>query len=254
VSGGRVALVTGGGSGIGRAAALAHARAGARVVIADVDGPGGEESAQEIGRAGGEAVFVSTDVSDGTQVQRAVSLAADRYGSLDWAFNCAGIQGPLVETTDLAEADWAATIAVNLTGVWLCMKHEIRQMLAQGGGAIVNAASNFGLVGAPRMAAYAASKHGVLGLTKVAALEYARRGIRVNAVCPSTIRTPMIDKALAADPETSEAVLAELEAGLPMGRLGTAQEVGAAVVWLCSGDAGFVTGAALAVDGGYVAR
>jgi NAD(P)-dependent dehydrogenase (short-subunit alcohol dehydrogenase family) len=254
VSAERVAMVTGGASGIGRAAAAAFARAGAAVVVGDRDVDGGRESVAEIERAGGRAVFVELDVTDLDQVVAAVGTAERTFGGLDWAFNCAGIQGPLTEVAEFDEEAWAQTIAVNLTGVWRCMKHEIQLMLEHGGGAVVNAASNFGLVAAPGMAAYSSSKHGVLGLTKVAAIEYATRGIRVNAVCPGTIDTPMVAKVLNADPVAGAHLLDELKKAHPVGRLGTADEVAATVVWLCSDSASFVTGVALPVDGGYTIR
>jgi NAD(P)-dependent dehydrogenase (short-subunit alcohol dehydrogenase family) len=250
----RVALVTGGASGIGRAAAAAFAQAGAAVVVGDRDPDGGRESVADIERAGGRAVFAELDVTDLDQVVAAVGTAARTFGGLDWAFNCAGIQGPLTETAEFDEEAWARVLAVNLTGLWRCMKHEIPLMLERGGGAIVNAASNFGLVAAARMAAYAASKHGVLGLTKVAAIEYATRGVRVNAVCPGTIDTPMVAKVLDADPVAGADLLEQLKQAHPIGRLGAADEVAAAVVWLCSDSASFVTGVALPVDGGYTIR
>ena len=250
----RVALVTGGGSGIGRATALAFAREGARIVVADVDVEGGQETVRMIKEAGGGAVFVQADVSKADEVEAMVKRAVQAYGRLDCAFNNAGITGPsFLRTPDWSEEDWQRVIAINLTGVWLCMKYEIPQMLKQGGGAIVNTSSAAGLVGSPlgmSGAAYVASKHGVVGLSKTAALEFARDGIRVNAVCPSWIHTPMAERLTRGDPELE----ARVSARYPMGRAGTPEEVAEAVVWLSSDEASFVTGHALAVDGGYVAQ
>jgi len=250
--GGKVALGTGGSSGIGRACALAFAQEGARVAVADVAVARGEETVRMIKKAGGEAILVKTDVSNPAAVEAMVDKVVDVYGSLDYAFNNAGIGGRLfVPTADYVEEIWDRVIAINLKGVWLCMKYEIRQMLKQGAGAIVNTSSGAGLVGSRNVgAAYAASKHGVLGLTKTAALEYARSGIRVNAVCPTLIRTPMGDDLYGTDPQRQ----AQFADRLPIGRLGTPEEVAEAVVWLCSDAASFVTGHALSVDGGFVAQ
>ncbi len=247
---GKVALVTGGAAGIGRASALAFARAGARVVVADIDLSAGEETARLIREAGGEATFVAADVSRAAAVEALVAAAVARYGRLDCAHNNAGVTAGGF-THRLTEAAWDRVMAVNLKGVWLCMKYELAQLLRQrAGGAIVNTSSASGLVGFAGAAAYAASKHGVLGLTRTAALEYAPRGIRVNAVCPSLIRTAMLEQTLATSVE-GEARLVALE---PMGRLGTPEEVAGPVVWLCSDAASFVTGHALAVDGGALAQ
>ena len=251
---GKVALVTGGASGIGRATACRFASAGARVVVADADEALARETVALIEAAGGEALPVRVDVRVSDEVEGAVRLAVERFGGLDFAVNSAGIQGPLLATADYAEADWAAVIGINLTGVWLCMKHELRQMLASGGGAIVNVASNFGLVGSESMPAYCASKHGVLGLTKAAALDYAHSGIRVNAICPGATATPLVTKILEADPARGEELIAGITAALPLGRMARPEEVATAAVWLCSDEAAFVAGAALSVDGGYVAR
>ncbi len=248
----KVALVTGGASGIGRAAAAAFAREGARVVVADSAVAEGEETVRRIRAVGGTAVFVPVDVSRGDEVERMVRRGVEAYGRLDCAFNNAGIQGELAQTAECSEENWQEVITVNLTGVWLCMKHEIPYMLRQGGGAIVNTASNFGLVGSSGMPAYAASKHGVLGLTKVAALEYAKAGIRVNAVCPGPTQTPMVDRILRQQPELASRLVDTVKARVPLGRMGGPEEVAEAVVWLCSDAAVFVTGAALAVDGGFV--
>ena len=247
---GKVALVTGGGSGIGRATALAFARQGARVVVADVAVSGGEETVQRIQNAGGEAIFLRTDVSQAAEVEALIAKAVSTYGRLDCAHNNAGIEGVEARTADYPEDDWDRVIAINLKGVWLCMKYEIPHMQQQGGGAIVNTASIAGLVGAQRMPAYVASKHGVAGLTKAAALEYAKAHIRVNAVCPGVIRTPMVERLL----DRHARAESRLTAFEPIGRFGTPEEVAEAVVWLCSDAASFVTGHTMAVDGGIMAQ
>lgn len=246
----KVALITGGSSGIGRSSALAFAREGAKVVVVDVNVEGGEETARMIQGSGGESIFVRTDVSRAVEVAAMVSKAVATYGRLDCAHNNAGVGSDQCPTADCTEEVWNRIIGVNLKGVWLCMKYEIPQMLRQGKGAIVNTSSVAGLVGFRNYAAYAASKHGVLGLTKVATLDYASAGIRINAVCPGTILTPMVKAAFARRPERE----AEDLAAHPIGRFGTPEEVAEAVVWLCSDAASFVTGHALAVDGGLVAR
>lgn len=246
---GKVALVTGAGSGIGRASALAFAARGAKVVVSDIAAAEGEETVRLVQAAGGEAAFVKADVSRAPDVQALIAAAVKTYGRLDYAHNNAGLEGFAAPTADCTEENWGRVIAVNLTGAWLCLKHEIPQMLAQGGGAIVNTASAAGLVGLKRFPAYAASKHGIVGLTKTAALEYAKAGIRINAVCPGFIQTAMVARQAGGRPE----VAAQLAAAAPMARLGTPEEVAAAVVWLCSDEAAFVTGHALTVDGGIVA-
>jgi NAD(P)-dependent dehydrogenase (short-subunit alcohol dehydrogenase family) len=248
---GKVALVTGGGSGIGRATALAFAREGATVVVADVAVAGGEETVQLIYQAGAQATFCKADVSQASEVEALINKTVSTYGRLDCAHNNAGIEGVAARTADYPEEDWDRVIATNLKGVWLCMKYEILHMQPQGGGAIVNTASIAGLVGAQRMPAYVASKHGVAGLTKAAALEYSRAGIRVNAVCPGVIRTPMVERFFFSHHPRAESRLTAAE---PIGRLGTPEEVAAAVVWLCSDAASFVTGHTMAVDGGLVAQ
>jgi NAD(P)-dependent dehydrogenase (short-subunit alcohol dehydrogenase family) len=247
---GKVALVTGGASGIGRATALTFAREGAKLIVADTNAEGGYQTVHLIMEKGGEAIFVATDVSQAIAVQALVAKAVATYGRLDCAHNNAGISGGHSARTAAYPADlWHQVIAVNLTGVWLCMQAELEQMRRQGGGAIVNTASIAGLVGYPGASAYVASKHGVVGLTKTAAVEYATEGIRVNCVCPGYIATPMTAAGMD-DP----ARLARLIAREPIGRVGTPEEVAEAVVWLCSDAASFVTGHTMTVDGGFVAQ
>ena len=247
---GKIALVTGGGSGIGRATCVALSREGAKVVVSDVAVEGGQETVRLVEAAGGETVFVRADVAHAADVDALVQRAVETYGRVDCAFNNAGIAGAAARTADYTQKDWDRVLAINLTGVWLCMKFELRQMLAQGGGAIVNTASVAGLVGFRGGPAYVAAKHGVNGLTKTAALEYAKSGIRVNAVCPGVIRTPMFERGVQADPR----IEAGMTAREPIGRLGQAEEIAEAVVWLCSDAASFVTGHPMAVDGGWVAQ
>ena len=248
----KVALVTGGASGIGRATALTFAREGARLIIADMNEDGGQQTVHMITENSGEATFVQVDVTQATEVEAMISKAIETYGRLDCAHNNAGIGSrPRVLIHELPEESWDQVIGINLKGVWLCMKYEIIQMLKQGGGALVNTASIMGLVGSwSRSGAYNASKHGVVGLTKTAALEYAKSGIRVNAVCPGYIRTPLIEEALTSNPEM-EAQIIERH---PVGRMGRPEEIAEAVVWLCSDAASFVTGHTMTVDGGYVAQ
>lgn len=246
----KVVLVTGGGSGIGRETAVLFAQHGAHVAVADVDAGGGQETAQMIAGAGGSALFVPADVSQAAQVENMVRQVVARYGRLDIACNNAGIEGHTVRTADVSEADFDRIMAVNVKGVWLCLKHEIPQMIAQGGGVIVNIASVAGLVGTHSMPVYGASKHAVIGLTKSAALEYARKNIRINAVCPSVIDTPMVRRGFDEFPQFVEAT----KRINPMRRLGKAAEVAAAVLWLCSDAASFVNGVALPVDGGFTAQ
>ena len=246
---GKVSLITGGGSGIGKASALAFAREGSKGVGADVNVEGGEQTVRLIQDTGGEATFVRADVSNSGDVSDMVSHAVQTYNRLDCAFNNAGISGGRGRIHEYTEDDWSRVLNINLTGVWLCMKYEIIQMLKQGGGAIVNTASVMGLVGGSRSPAYGATKHGVVGLTKTGAVDYAQEAIRINAVCPGYIRTPMIEQGILSDPVAEERVVSRH----PMHRLGTPEEIAEAVVWLCSDAASFVTGHAMTVDGGYVA-
>ncbi len=250
---GRAGLITGAGSGIGRAAALKFASEGAKVVIADVDMAGSETTRAMIDQIGGEAICVRTDVTQAAEVEALVQETVGTFGRLDFAFNNAGIAGDIVPLTDYSEELWDRVIGINLKGVWLCMKYEIRQMLSQspGGGAIVNTASVMGLISsATNPVAYTASKHGVIGITKNAALAYAESGVRVNAVCPGYIMTPLVAGVFERHPERK----AQIVADHPVGRLGVPEEVSEAAVWLCSDAASFVNGTAMTVDGGYVAH
>jgi NAD(P)-dependent dehydrogenase (short-subunit alcohol dehydrogenase family) len=246
---GKTALVTGGGSGIGRAAAMEFANWGASVVVSDVDLPSAKQTAAAIEASGGTAASVRTDVSVDSEVEAMVDFTVATYGGLDFAFNNAGIAGPMATTVTYSEADFDQVIAVNLKGVWLCMKYEIPRMLDRGAGSIVNTASIAGLVGGAS-AAYNASKHGVIGMTKQAALEFSGKGVRVNAVCPSIILTPMIEGVFDAQPELE----AEWMRNEPIGRFAPPEEVATAVAWLCSKGASYITGHALPVDGGWLAR
>lgn len=246
---GKIALVTGGGGGIGRATALAYAREGAKVAVADINGDAARAVAAEIVALGGDAIGIAADVAKGDQVAAMVQQTVARYGRLDIAFNNAGIE---IENKPLAQATeeiFDRLMSVNVKGIWLCMKHEIEQMLAQGGGVIVNTASVAGLVGAPLQPLYAASKHAVVGMTKTAAAEYGRKGIRINSVCPGIIRTEMMERAIAREPKREQHVAK----AHPIGRLGEAEDIAGAVVFLSSDDAAFVLGHQLAVDGGLTA-
>jgi len=246
---GKVALVTGGTSGIGRETSILFARKGARVVVAGRREIEGKETIDLIRRAGGEGIFVRADVSRASEVKALVEKTVSAYGGLDYAFNNAGIEGHWVPIVEQTEDEWDQTIDINLKGTWLCLKYELQQMLKQGrGGVIVNNASISGFIGSYGSATYAASKHGVLGLTKAAALEVARNGIRVNAVCPAAVETPMADRLFGA-PEVRKKVLGFY----PIARFGKPIEVAEAVLWMCSGAAGFMTGQSLVLDGGFLA-
>lgn len=246
---GKVTLVTGGGSGIGKATALAFAREGTKVVVADIDERGGKDTCRLIKEIGMEAIFFESDASKSLEVEAMVKRTVEVYGRLDFAINNAGIEGNYIPLIDYPEEIGLKLLSINLVGVWFCMKYEIPQMLRQGGGAIVNVASVAGLIGAPGLSLYSASKHGVIGLTKTAALENAKMGIRINAVCPGVINTPITDRILSDHPEIRELFL-----GMhPIGRFGEPLEVAEAVVWLCSDSASFVTGSAMVIDGGVTA-
>lgn len=245
----KVALVTGGGSGIGRAASLAFAREGARVVVCDIEAVGGRETVSLIREAGGEALFVEADISRTADVEEMLNQAVRAYGGLNCAFNNAGISIGSVSTVVCTEAQWDSIMNVNLRGVWLCMKYEIPVMLKNGGGAIVNTSSYAGLTGSKlSSAAYSASKHGVIGLTKTAAIEFAQQGIRINAICPGATRTPLLLRRLTYDP-TIETKAASLN---PSNRMGLPEEIAEVAVFLCSDAASFVTGVAIPVDGGQI--
>jgi len=246
---GKVAIVTGASSGIGRSSALLYAREGAKVVVSDVDEGGGQETVRLIQAAGGEAFFVKTDVANPTDCESLVRKTAEKYGRLDFACNNAGIGGEQNLTADYSIEGWQKVIAVNLSGIFYCMKFEIPAMLKAGEGAIVNMASILGQVGFAGAPAYVAAKHGVIGLTQNAAIEYAARGIRVNSIGPAFIKTPMI-----ASLEQNTQALNMLVGLHPIGRLGLPEEVAELVIWLSSTRASFVTGAYYPVDGGYLAR
>jgi NAD(P)-dependent dehydrogenase (short-subunit alcohol dehydrogenase family) len=247
---GQVALVTGAGKGMGLATARAFARSGASVVLADIDGDLASREAQEIVSEGGSAIGSACDVADEAQVAAMVDQTVSEFGRLDMAFNNAGIQVPPSDAADEPIDNFERVTAVNQRGVWACMKHELRVMREQGSGAIVNCSSLGGLVGLPERAAYHGTKHAVIGMTKSAGVEYAPRGIRINAVCPGTIDTPMVQDMLAGQPDAMAAIMKEQS----IGRLGRAEEVADAVLWLCSPGASFVIGTALPVDGGFTAH
>ncbi len=244
----KVIIVTGGSFGIGKATAIAFAKQGAKIVIADwAENP---ETIAFIKDLGNDVIFIKCDVSRSDEVKSMVEKTIATFGRLDYAFNNAGIEGNTALTPDCTEDNWDKTIAINLKGVWLCMKYEIPEMLKQGKGVIINCSSVAGLVGFEGLPAYVASKHGVVGLTKTAALECAKHGIRINAVCPGVIQTPMIDRLTGKKKEAIEQYTA-LE---PLGRFGQPEEIANAVLWLCSDEASFVTGHGMAVDGGFVAK
>jgi NAD(P)-dependent dehydrogenase (short-subunit alcohol dehydrogenase family) len=246
----KVALVTGAGSGIGRAVAVRLAAAGAKVIVTDFNEDAGARTCAELKKSGAEAAWRLTDVSKTDEVQELVAFTTRTFGRLDCAVNNAGIQGELASTAECSEQNWDRIVDTNLKGVFLCMKYELQEMLRRGSGAIVNIASNFGLVGSPQMPAYSASKHGVVGLTKTAAIEVAARGIRVNAVCPGPTLTPLAEAVIKDTPGIIDAI----NSRLPIGRMASPEEIAQAVAWLCSDEAVFVVGGIFPVDGGYVAQ
>jgi len=246
----RVAIVTGAASGIGRATALFFARQGIKVLAADLDEKGGQETVDLICLHRGAALFFKADISQSGQVKAMVEKAVTTYGRLDYAFNNAGIEGESAQTAECSEANWDLVTGTNLKGTWLCMKHELPHMLRHGQGAIVNNASIAGLVGFQGIPAYCASKGGVIQLTRTAALEYASSGIRINAVCPGAVQTPMLTRSFGDDPEAEKAFMAQV----PMRRAGKPEEVAEAVFWLCSEAASYVHGHMLVVDGGWIVQ
>lgn len=246
----KTVLVTGGSTGIGRATAQILGAEGARVIIADVQDAEGANTVKLVADAGGVAEYMHVDVSDYDAVSAAIAAIVDKHGSLDGAFNNAGIEGPTARITDVTMADWDRVIRVNLTGVFICLKAELEQMMKQGGGSIVSTASAAGLIGIPGAASYNASKHGVVGLTKTVALEYATKNIRVNAVCPGFIETPMLNRVTDASVKIREQMIG----AVPMKRVAAPSEIGETVAWLLSDKASYVTGVAMPVDGGWVAQ
>ena len=246
----KIALITGGSSGIGRSTAIAFAEKGAKVVIASRRKKEGEETVQLVQEAGSEAFFVQTDVTKATEVENLISQAVETYGRVDYAFNNAGLEGTGLSIIEQTEDDWNPIIDTNLKGTWLSMKYEIPQMLKQGGGAIVNNTSILGIVGRGNLSIYCAGKHGIIGLTKSLALEYAKVGIRINAVCPGAIETDMLDRVLGGNSQ----IKVKMAAAYPLGRIGTPEDVAKAVVWLCSDAASFITGHSLPIDGGRTGK
>jgi NAD(P)-dependent dehydrogenase (short-subunit alcohol dehydrogenase family) len=246
----KVALITGAGSGLGLATAKAFAESGASVALADANEKAVRSAADELSARGHEALAIRCDVADDAQVEAMVEQTVATFGRLDAAYNNAGVQNVVAEAAEATRGDFDRVISINLRGVWSCMKFELQQMLKQGEGAIVNCSSIGGLVAGPKRGTYQASKHGVLGLTKSAALDYAARGIRINAVCPGIIHTAMLDRMMATQADALDAMLQNV----PIGRLGRPEEIASAVLWLCSSAASFMIGHALAVDGGYTIR
>lgn len=243
----KVALVTGSASGIGRGIAVVFAREGARVVVTDINGDGGQETVDMIEKKGGEAIFISADLRESRQVEQLVKKTVETFGRIDCACNNAGVAGVRVPLVEFPEEQWDFVLDTDLKTVWLCMKYEIPQMVKQGKGAIVNISSAAGLRPNKGSTAYSTAKHGVIGLTKMAALENAENGIRVNTVCPGAVRTPFVDELCRKDPARETWYLSTT----PMRRMGTPEEIGQAVSWLCSEEASYITGVTLPVDGGY---
>lgn len=243
----KVALITGATSGIGKATALAFAQSGAEVVVTGVQQDEGESVVKQIQDDGGDAIFVNVDVTNQADVDKMMAEVSKTYGRLDYAYNNAGIEGETAATAESSEENWNRVLDINLTGVWRCMRAEIPLILASGGGALVNCSSVAGVMGFAGTGPYVASKHGVIGLTKAAALEYATQNIRVNAVCPGVIHTPMVDRVT----YQNEAAVQQLSSVAPLGRMGTAEEIAAAVLWLCSDESGYVVGHPLVLDGGW---
>lgn len=246
----KVAIITGAASGIGAASAMAFAREGASVVVADVQIARGEELVSRIQAEDGKAIFIKCDVSSESDIRNMVTKCVEKFGRLDCAFNNAGIEGESAETIMTTNENWEKVMNINLKGIWLCMKYQIPEMLKVGGGSIVNCSSIAGVVGFEGLPAYVASKHGVIGLTQTAALEYAGKNIRVNAICPGVIDTPMVERLTHGNKEEAKT----LTMGEPMGRMGTSEEIAQAALWLCSDASSFVTGHSLIADGGWVAR
>lgn len=247
---GRVVLITGGTSGIGRATAMAFAGAGAAVVVSGRDPERLQEMTVALKEVSGTGLAVRADVREASEVEALVDRVVETYGRLDAAVNSAGVFNFTGPTADCSEEDWDRTVDTNLKGVWLAMKYELRPMLAQGRGAIVNVAGTFGLIGFPGVPAYVAAKHGVVGLTKVAALEYAKSGVRINAICPGVTRTPMVEAATGGDPQVEQ----QFASLMPLGRMADADEVAAAILWMCSETSSFMLGHALAFDGGWTVQ
>jgi len=246
----QVALVTGAGAGMGLAAAKAFAAAGAAVTLADLNEEAARSAAEQLVAGGHKAIGIRCNVVNEAEVAAMVEQTVKTFGRLDAAYNNAGVQSPVMDLADVSREEYDRVMDINMRGVWNCMKHELRQMREQKSGAIVNCSSIGGIIGLPGRATYHATKHGVIGLTKSAALEYAARGIRINAICPGTINTPMVAKMLANEPESMKEILKEQ----PIGRLGQPEEIASAVLWLCSSGASFVIGHALVVDGGFTAH